>query len=65
MIIASATQFHVYLPSVNALSLNKCLKCESTSRVILVGAFNQEKVLVGTFSVIVKSDGSTAALILI
>ena len=30
----------------------------------LVGAFNQEKALVGAFSVIVKTDGSFAALVL-
>ena len=30
---------------------------------ILVGAFNQEKVLVGAYSVIVKTDGSFAALL--
>ena len=29
----------------------------------LVGAFNQDKALVGTFSVIVKTDGSSAALV--
>ena len=29
---------------------------------VLVGAFNQEKALVGAFSVIVKTDGSFAAL---
>ena len=29
----------------------------------LVGTFNQEKVLVGNFSVIVKTDGSFAALL--
>ena len=29
----------------------------------LVGTFNQEKVLVGAFSVIVKTDGSFAALL--
>ena len=28
-----------------------------------VGTFNQEKALVGTFSVIVKTDGSFAALV--
>ena len=28
----------------------------------LVGAFNQEKTLIGAFSVIVKTDGSSAAL---
>ena len=31
---------------------------------ILVGAFNQEKVLVGAYSVIVKTDGSFAALLM-
>ena len=31
---------------------------------VLVEAFNQEKVLVGSFSVIVKTDGSFAALVL-
>ena len=30
---------------------------------MLVGSFNQEKALVGAFSVIVKTDGSFAALI--
>ena len=30
---------------------------------VLVGAFNQEKALIGTFSVIVKTDGSFAALV--
>ena len=30
-----------------------------------VGAFNQEKVLVGAFSVIVKTDGSFAAPVLL
>ena len=29
----------------------------------LVGAFNHEKALVGAFSVIVKTDGSFAALV--
>ena len=29
----------------------------------LVGAFNQEKTLIGAFSVIVKTDGSSAALV--
>ena len=29
----------------------------------LVGVFNQEKVLIGAFSVIVKTDGSFAALV--
>ena len=31
--------------------------------IALVGAFNQEKALVETFSVIVKTDGSFAALL--
>ena len=31
---------------------------------VLVGTFNQEKALVGAFSVIVKTDGSFAALVL-
>ena len=31
----------------------------------LVGAFNQEKALIGAFSVIVKTDGSIAALVTI
>ena len=30
---------------------------------VLVGAFNQEKALVWAFSVIVKTDGSFAALV--
>ena len=30
---------------------------------VLVGTFNQEKALLGAFSVIVKTDGSFAALI--
>ena len=56
MTFTSASQFHVYLQWVSA-RLEYCLKCESTSR-----CFNQEKVLVGAFSVIVKTDGSFAAL---
>ena len=31
---------------------------------VLVDAFNQDKALVGSFSVIVKTDGSFAALVL-
>ena len=31
---------------------------------MLIGAFNQEKALLGAFSVIVKTDGSFAALII-
>ena len=58
MIIASASQFHVYLPRGQRLfSIVK----------VQVGPFNQEKVLVGVFSVIVKTncetDGSSAALV--
>ena len=58
MTFTSASQFHVYLQWVSA-RLEYCLKCESTSR-----CFNQEKALVGAFSVIVKTDGdgSFAAL---
>ena len=50
MIIASASQFHVYLQWVNAslaLCLNRVLNVKA-----VVGAFNQEKALVGAFSVI-------------
>ena len=46
MTSALATQFHIYLPWVNAHSA-KCLKCESSS-----SRFNQEKALVGAYSVI-------------
>ena len=56
MTFTSASQFHVYLQWVSA-RLEYCLKCESTSR-----CFNQEKALVEAFSVIVKTDGSFAAL---
>ena len=45
-------QFHGYLPWVSAL-----LNVDA-----LVGAFNQEKTLVGAFSVILKTDGLFAAL---
>ena len=40
-----------------AKCLNSVLNVEA-----VVAAFNQEKVLVGAFSVIVKTDGSSAAL---
>ena len=50
--VVSQTQFHVYLPWVSGL-----LNVDA-----LVGAFNQEKTLVGAFSMIVKTDGSFAAL---
>ena len=49
-----ASQFHVYLIWVN-VRLAWCLKCES--------ACNYEKALVGGFSVILKTDGSFAALV--
>ena len=38
------------------------MDCERTVKV-QVGAFNQEKALVGAFSVIVKTDGSFEALV--
>ena len=41
-----------------ALCLNRVLNVKA-----LVGAFNQEKALVWVFSVIVKTDGSFAALV--
>ena len=50
MIIASASQFHVCLPWVN-VPLAKCLNRVLNVKA-LVGAFNQEKALVGAFSVI-------------
>ena len=49
---ASVSQFHIYLLLVNAclaLCLNSVLYVKA-----LVGAFNQEKALVGAFSVIVQ-----------
>ena len=52
MTFASASQFHVYLVWVKAClawCLNSVLNVKA-----LVGAFNQEKALVGAFSVIVK-----------
>ena len=49
-----ASQFHIYLPWINtclAYYLNSALNVDA-----LVGTFNQEeKALVGTFSVIVKT----------
>ena len=35
---------------------------KAPTKALKKGAFNQEKVLVGAFSVIVKTDGSFAAL---
>ena len=64
MTFASASQFHVYLSWGQRLfnGLNGVLNVE-----VLVGAFNQEKVLVGAFSVIVKTgygtDGSICGTI--
>ena len=52
MIVASQTQFHVYLTGVNA-RLVECLNSVLNVKA-LVGAFNQEKALVGAFSVIVQ-----------
>ena len=49
MIFASRTQFHVHLPWGHRQCLNSVLNVKA-----LVGAFNQEKALVGAFSVIVK-----------
>ena len=50
MIIASASHFHVYLLwGQHLFSLNSVLNVKA-----LVGALNQEKALVGAFSVIVQ-----------
>ena len=52
MIIVLASQFYVYLPCVGtclAVCLNSVLNV-----LALVGAFNQEKAIVGAFSVIVQ-----------
>ena len=61
MIIAPGTQFHVYLPwgqHLFSIVSKQCLN--SVLNVIaLVGTFNQEKALVGAFSVIVKTDCGT------
>ena len=53
MTLALASKFYVHLPWVNiclALCLNSVLNVKA-----LVGTFNQEKALVGAFSLIVKS----------
>ena len=53
------------MPAVGQLRVPFFLKCGLNSVLNVnapVGAFNQEKALVGAFSVIVKSDGSFAAL---
>ena len=52
MTFVLASQFHVYLPRVNA-HLAWCLNSVLNVKA-LVGAFNQEKALVGAFSVIVQ-----------
>ena len=62
MIIALATQFHVYL--LWDLCLFSCLNSVLNVKA-LVAAFNQEKALVGTFCVIVTTDGLFAALVLL
>ena len=50
MIFASVSHFQIYLPwGLFSIVSFWCLKCKA-----LEGAFNQEKVLVGAFSVIVK-----------
>ena len=55
MIIASGTQFLVYLLYVGTTSV----KHSVLNVKALVGAFNQEKDLVGAFPVIVKTDCET------
>ena len=60
--IMLASQFHVYLPCLGtclAKSLSSVLNVKS-----LVGSLNQERALVGAFSVRVKTDGSFAALVI-
>ena len=54
MTFASASKFHVYLPWGQRPCLNSVLNVKA-----LVGAFNQEKALVGAFSMIVKTDCET------
>ena len=54
--------YTVYLPCLGtclAKSLSSVLNVKS-----LVGSFNQERALVGAFSVRVKTDGSFAALVI-
>ena len=57
MIFVKATHFHIYLLSLSAC-LAQCLSSVLNVKVV-VGAFNQEKALVGAFSVIIyePSDG--------
>ena len=57
MTFTLASQFHAYLLWVNICLAYSVLIINSVLNVKdLVGAFNQEKALVGTFSVIVKSS---------
>ena len=62
MIFASASHFHVYSPCLSAC-LAQCLNSVLNVKA-LVGAFKQEKALVVAFSVIVKTNGSLAALLM-
>ena len=55
MTFVSASQFHVHVLLHSVLNVNVN---------VLVGAFNQEMALVGALSVIVKTDGSFAALLI-
>ena len=56
MTLRLASQFHVYLPwGQHPFSI--------VNVKALVDTFNQEKALVGAFSVIMKTDGSFAALV--
>ena len=50
MTFVSATQFHIYLPWGNAC-LAQCLNSVLNVKAVVAG-FNQEKALVGAFSVI-------------
>ena len=62
MIIASRTQFQVYLlwgqRLFSIVHLHRFLNVKE-----VVATFNQQKALVGAFSVIVKTNGSFAALL--
>ena len=57
MIIVSASHFHVYLLT-GGVNVNVHLaECHSVLNVkALIDTFNQDKALVGAFSVIVKTD---------
>ena len=56
MTFVLASQYHVHLPWVNA-HLAYCINSVLNVKA-LVSTFNQEKALVGAFSVIVKSSGA-------